>query len=154
MRKLKQEKLNSYVKMLRVVSLNVNGLRTYERGPKRRKLFTWFKKKNADIYMLQETHSEEKDAMRWLNEWGGVGYFAHGDARSRGVCILARPGAAIQMKLIEADPNGRYLMVEVEVQGAVVTLLTLYGPNDDRSAFFEEVHSKVDGRRIGDLIVG
>lgn len=142
------------MKMLKIVSLNVNGLRTYERGPKRRKMFTWLKKKNADIYMLQETHSEEKDANRWLNEWGGVGYFAHGDSRSRGVCILLRPGAAVEMKLVEADPNGRYLIVDVETNGVSMTLVTLYGPNADEPAFFENVHARLDDHQIGDLIVG
>ena len=140
--------------MLRIISLNVNGLRTHERGPKRRKMFTWLKKKNADIYLLQETHSEEKDTARWLNEWGGAGYFAHGDARSRGVCILLRPGAPVQMKLVEADPNGRYLIVNAEAQGTIMTLVNLYGPNADEPGFFENVHSKLDGQHIGDLVMG
>ena len=33
-------------------------------------------------------------------------------------------------------------------------LVTLYGPNADVPAFFEEVHSKIDNHQVGDLIVG
>ena len=67
--------------------------------------------------------------MRCLNEWGGEGYFAHGDVRSRGVCILLRPGAAIQLKLVEADPNGRYRspVKEWQVSWFVLGTITLNG---------------------------
>ena len=71
--------------MLKIISLNVNGLRTTDHGlPKRRKLFTWLKSMRADVVFLQETHSDDQLGQVIENEWGGNCYFAHGDRNSRG----------------------------------------------------------------------
>ena len=44
---------------VRICSLNVNGLRTFHGTvPKRRKIYTWIKKKKVDIIFIQETHSD------------------------------------------------------------------------------------------------
>ena len=73
------------------ISLNVNGLGMVNSGmPKRRKVFTWLKRQQADIFFLQETHSVPNDETFWLSEWGGLGFFSHGDDKSRGVAILIR----------------------------------------------------------------
>lgn len=142
--------------MLKIISLNVNGLRSSQGRsiPKRRKLFTWLKRKEADIYMLQETHSLEEDSNRWLNEWGGEGFFAHGEARCRGVAVLLKPGSGIQIKLIKADPNGRYLIAEAETKGASVTLVNIYGPNTDSPSIYEDIYAQLTDHEVGDVVMG
>ena len=55
---------------LNLLSLNVKGLTNFR---KRRTVFTWCRKKNADIVFLQETHSIKETEVQWRNEWhGGV----------------------------------------------------------------------------------
>ena len=34
-------------------------------------MFTWCRKRKADIIFLQETHSKEELENQWINEWGG-----------------------------------------------------------------------------------
>lgn len=124
---------------VKIFSLNVNGLRTFHGGaPKRRKLYTWLKRQKGDIYFLQETHSDPLVEQRWLNEWGGDGYFANGDGRSRGVAILFRPGFQITVNDVKISPEGRYLILSTEIGGVTCTLVNLYGPNIDNPSIFDE----------------
>ena len=104
---------------IKLFSINVNGLRTFHgAAPKRRKLYTWLKKQKGDIFFLQETHSDTSVEQQWINEWGGEGYFAHGDERSRGVAILFRPGLHVTIKDFKTSPQGRYILLSVEIDGA------------------------------------
>ena len=48
--------------MFKLISLNVRGISNFK---KRKMIFTWCRKKKADIIFLQETHSK-KDASGFL----------------------------------------------------------------------------------------
>ena len=50
-------------------TLNCRGLRDIL---KRKKLFSWLREKNQDLFLLQETHSTAGDEVTWEREWGGV----------------------------------------------------------------------------------
>ena len=59
----------------KVVSLNVRGINNF---PKRRTIYTWCRKQNADFIFLQETHSKHETERQWKNEWGGEIIMSHG----------------------------------------------------------------------------
>ena len=123
--------------LLKFASLNVNGLRSDgTRVPKRRKIFSWLKQLGLDIICLQETHSDENSENIWRNEWGGLGYFASGSERSRGVAILIKPGLPIKVSRAQKDLEGRYIIIEIEYFGVKTTLGNVYGPNTDEPAIF------------------
>lgn len=141
--------------MLSIISLNVNGLRTASGiVSKRRRIFTWLKRQTADIFFIQETHSEKADETYWLNEWGGQGYFSHGDCRSRGVAILFRPGFKVEIHNIERDVNGRFLVLGAEIGAVHCTLATVYGPNCDNPNTFESFLNAVECLSLGETILG
>ena len=52
----------------KVVSLNVRGIRTFE---KRKAIFNWFIKQNADMSFLRETYSTEEIKNQWKAQWPG-----------------------------------------------------------------------------------
>ena len=52
----------------RLLSLNVRGLNN---TIKRKHVFNWLKKQNADIFFLQEVHSTQKVEGEWKTEWRG-----------------------------------------------------------------------------------
>ena len=54
-------------------TLNCRGLRDIL---KRKKLFSWLREKNQDLFLLQETHSTAGDEVTWEREWG-VKYALH-----------------------------------------------------------------------------
>lgn len=68
--------LNINFKML---SLNVRGIRSFE---KRKALFQWLKKENADIIFLQETYSTPEVEQIWKSQWRGEMFFGHGTTNS------------------------------------------------------------------------
>ena len=70
----------------KLISLNVKGISNF----KKRTIFTWSRKRNADITFLQETHSTAESIVQWKNEWGGELIACHGSSNSRGVAILIK----------------------------------------------------------------
>ena len=63
---------------MRLISLNTRGISNFQ---KRRMIFTWCRKKGADV-ILQETYSKKEIELQWRNEWGTEMILA------RGVAIL------------------------------------------------------------------
>lgn len=62
--------LSSFLKMseVNIATLNVNGAREMK---KRAEIFEVVKQRRIDVVMLQETHSDLKNAADWAGEWGG-----------------------------------------------------------------------------------
>lgn len=58
---------------INIISHNVRGLKD---NFKRRDVFRKLHEDNYDVIYLQETHSEQKDELRWKNEWGGVEFIS------------------------------------------------------------------------------
>lgn len=72
-------------KSLSVLSLNVRGLRDMV---KRKALFLFCKRSEADFIFLQETHSVEEDTKFWKTQWGNTVHYSHGSSNSAGVAIF------------------------------------------------------------------
>ena len=70
---------------MKIVSLNVRGISNLK---KRRTIFTWCRRKNADVIFLQETHSFLASEKQWKNEWGGKMLFSYGSPNSCGTATL------------------------------------------------------------------
>ena len=81
--------------MVRVASLNIQGISNYE---KRRKLFYYFNQKQVEIVMLQETHTTKNTVKLFKSSWGGRVYYSHGQSNARGVAILLSKKAKIKVK--------------------------------------------------------
>ena len=135
---------------LRLLSLNVNGLRS--NPEKRRQLFHGIQQGRYDIICLQEPHhSSEAEASQWMQEgsgpgsaWLGPAYWCHFSTASRGVAILfsnTLPWADIHR--VGNDPFGRLLRVDFTFQGNPFTVTTVYAPSDaaSRPPFFTQLHT-------------
>lgn len=92
----------------RMPSLNVRGLSNF----KKRAIFAWCRKQNANIIFLQETHSTGNNDKQWKAEWGNPLELAHGSSNSRGVAILFRKGFDCKIIKKVIDPNGRYVSLK------------------------------------------
>lgn len=123
------------------ISQNVRGIRD---NFKRRYIYRSLHEGKFDLVYLQETHSSKNDEARWRNEWGGRVIFAHGTNRSCGVAILLRRGLNLKITDTILDQHGRYIVLKTEYEGKGYTLANLYGPNEDKPQFFQEVFSKVE----------
>ena len=70
---------------LHVISYYARGLGD---AVKRREVFQYFRDRNADIIIVQESHSTVKMEKMWRKEWGGSIFYSHSDSNSRGVCTV------------------------------------------------------------------
>jgi exonuclease III len=87
---------------LHIVSKNVRGIN----NPKKRSIFSWVRKQNADIALLQEVYSSKENENKWKNEWGGQVVYAHGTKHSRGTIVLINPKYDCEVLDMVQDPSG------------------------------------------------
>ena len=68
----------------------------------------------------------------WTVEWGGI-FFSHGSSHSRGVqSVLLNPYSAFHLQRIEANSEGRFLIVKVTTDEERFFVANIYAPTDYR----------------------
>ena len=122
----------------KLISLNVRGINNFQ---KRRIIFSWCRRKNADFVFLQETHSRKEIEIQWRNEWGGKLLCSHGSSNSGGVAVLIKNGVDCTIHSTIADTSGRYLVLKVEIEDKSYILTNIYAPNKDKdlTVFFRNI---------------
>ena len=125
--------------MVNIATYNVHGIGA---AAKRRKIFSFLRKSVHDIICIQESHSAKSVERFWKSQWSGQIFYAHGDTNSRGCLILIRKKLKTTVHRILSDPNGRYLMIDLEVDCYRFLLCNLYAPNSDDVDFFQTVLNK------------
>ena len=111
---------------LKLLSLNIRGLRDFVR---RKAVVNWINKQNADIIFLQETYSTTEIENEWRYQWKGDMFFSHGSNHSKGVLILTKNDLDFRAKKVTTDKNGRFIIMNAEIQDSQFLLGNLYAPN-------------------------
>lgn len=140
-------------KNFHICSLNCQGL---ARKEKRFRLFSWFQQQKCDILMAQETHLS-KDLIKQINnEFHGKHLHSLGTTNSRGVSYFINK--SLDFKLINefCDKEGRIIIINIEIQDKIFTLVNLYAPNEvhARNQFYKKVSKLIEEHTLGALIVG
>ena len=138
--------------VIRVVSINVNGLQT--NVAKRKAFFQYLTQVAAYIVVVQETHcGDDNQARRWVQQGGGPGmpwngptFWQHYSTSSRGVGILLKAGVVpdghqptVEYTDDQAEEPGRVLRVGWDLpNNQHLSVLAVYAPCEAplRSAFF------------------
>ena len=47
-----------------------------------------------------------------------------------------------KVESIKTDPNGNYIILNMTIQGKKVTLVNIYGPNEDNPQFYRNLKEK------------
>ncbi len=120
---------------LRLLSLNVNGLRDKD---KRRCLFNLSERDKWDVVLLQETHhSSSEEGAAWAQEgpnglrcyWSGPAFWGHYTSQSRGVAVLFRATARTSdITARSSSASGRTLLVAFTFSGQPYTVACIYAP--------------------------
>ena len=69
---------------MKICTFNVRGLGNYM---KRKQVFNWLNLQKYDICLLQETHLNTKQYLKWTSDWDGRAYFSGNTNNSAGVCF-------------------------------------------------------------------
>ena len=82
----------------------------------------------------------------WKTQWQGKLFFSHGTNRSCGVMALVRSDLDFKLNSVNADNEGRYLIIEAEVQSSAFLLLNIYAPNkvQEQCEFFGNVNKTIE----------
>ena len=110
-------------------SLNVRGLND---DIKRISIFNFVQNNNFDICFIQESYSHLECENKWREEWGGVIIFSHGSVHSKGALILIKPNFDITINSEVNDENGRFNILNVDINNKTYILLNIYSPNKDK----------------------
>ena len=120
---------------IHICSLNCQGLGVKE---KRLRLYQWMKNKKCNIFYLQESHFTNSSTESLQHEFKGEMLHSYGNSQSRGVSIFIKDN--LNCKLLDSfnDNDGRLLIVNVEIDDNLYTLVNIYAPNtpQNRNAFF------------------
>ena len=109
-----------------LLTLNVNGLRN---KLKRQTLFKFIDTIQADIMLLQETHSNTTNEDTWKTEWSSNNlYFNHGETNSKGVLIAIKKDFMININNIIKDKSGRVIILESTIDNSKTLIINTYMP--------------------------
>ena len=109
---------------------------------------------NADILILQETHSKPEFEKIWENEWGGKAIYSHGTSNSKGVAVFMSKDTFSKIKNVYRCLHGRIIIFDLEHDKDTLTIVALYAPNDDTPEFFGDVSKMLRDRSEHRIVIG
>ena len=128
-------------KLLHICTVNTKGLQSSE---KRNRLIEWSKQQKCDILLLQETHFTDKLQKSLNKQFEGNLFRSDGTSSARGVAIWLKQHLDIKIIDHQKDTEGRLLLLNIEINDNVYTLVNVYAPNipKNRNTFFKTVHKQ------------
>lgn len=140
--------VGSIVRMLRVITSNLNGIRSAER----KGYFDWLARQNADFVCLQELKARTCDmTVGMLNPHGYYGYFRYAERKGySGVGIYSRyqPDQVIEgLGVHEIDAEGRY--IELVLGG--LSIISVYLPSGSSGEVRQEAKFRFMDHFFGHL---
>ena len=136
-----------------LLSLNVQGIRAQS---KRLRLKEYIKQQNAQIILIQETHftSEIEDSIKQDFQNFNL-YHSFGSNVSKGCSILIAHSLNCEIIDFHKDKNGRYLLLNIEFDTNVYSILNIYAPNDQRlrNTFFKDIDLLLKDKSMGIKLV-
>ena len=136
---------------INVVTLNTRGLRNIM---KLKEVLTWLQLREAKLIFLQDTHTISESEYVWRQAWEGSFFFSHGSKNSKGTCILIHESLPFTVHKSIQDKNGRYVIIDAEINGLRLTLCNIYGPNEDNADFYIEVIKHIESLPNDNRIIG
>ena len=136
---------------LNICSMNCRGLNNHN---KRQQVFHWLSNQNFSICFLQESHLKKSQENQWSSEWGGKAFFSGSKTNSEGVCILFNKNLVIDIIQITDLISGRLQVVDIKYEDRFLTLINVYGPNNDDDLFFNVLQDYLSNNEDKTFVIG
>ncbi len=101
-------------------------------------MFQWLKENKFNICFLQELHcNADVDNTPWGNQWGGDLFLSGNSSNSLGIGIFIKKDLDFKYNILEYEEIiiGRLQLLKIEIQGKLIVLFNIYGPNTDNTDF-------------------
>ena len=102
------------------------------------------KNKKCHIYCLQDTHFTAKDEINIRDQWGSNCLFSNNRSNARGVAILFGKELDYKIQRSIIDTDGNFIILDLNVYNQKITLVNLYGPNNNKPDFFQHISNYID----------
>ena len=136
---------------INIISFNCNGLGDFR---KRKDVFDFLRKENANIYLIQETHWNETNENVIRSLWGFDCFVAGNNSNSKGVAILFNNNFEYKIHNTTKDKEGRYILLDIELLDKRITLVNIYAPSaGDHPEFFESLFNNIIDYDNNDMII-
>lgn len=137
---------------INIFSLNAKELNIPK---KRRMVLNDLKRAKADIAFIQETHFKTGTLQCLKKLFFPIAYHATNPKnKSKGVSILLAGRVPWTYRDSRVDPEGRYVFIKGPIGDFLITLATIYAPNDRQDTFIHATLSLLMDFTEGHLIVG
>lgn len=103
---------------------------------------------------LQETHCKDASQPIFNSKWFSTQLAAAGSSKSRGVAILLSTRLRFTIEAVRRDDRGRYLFVNIILEGKPLTLASLYAPNDKPVQFVADTLAELKAFGRGPILLG
>jgi hypothetical protein len=111
LQKAKQHNILQFLQ-LKILSVNCQGLGNIV---KRTDVFNYLKKKQCNIYCLQDTHFTRENEKSIRSSWDYECYFSSFTSNARGTAILFNNNFEFNILKEKRDINGNYLVLDINV---------------------------------------
>lgn len=136
---------------LTCISWNIRGINS---PIKRKKMLTYLKRQKVDIAFIQESHLTDSEHLKLCRDWVGNVFYSSFSSKARGVALLINKHLNFKLNSVEKDKNGRFLLVDCEINRNKISLVNIYGPNYDDPSFFNNLIMKLRGYNWGSMCCG
>ena len=99
-------------------------------------------------------HSTKEREPYWHSEWGYSTIFTIFSSSRAGVAILFNNNFQFQILKHFADPEGRFIIADIDTGDKIMTLVNVYAPNEDNPAFFRNVRDKLCSFECDFIVLG
>ena len=125
-----------------ICTYNCNGIND---NKKRKDVFDFLRQQKCNIYFLQETHLKYDDESFIRSCWGYDIWLAGSESNKNGVAILFNNNFEYKLHNIIRDPDGCFIIMDVELLKKRVTLVNLYGPSaGDKPQYFDRISEHIE----------
>lgn len=126
---------------IKIMTVNCQGLGD---AHKRTDLFSYLKSKCYNIYCLQDTHFTEKMEPYIQAQWGYKCIFNSYRGNARGVAIMINNNFECEIHKYKCDNNGNLILADMTIEGEKITIVNIYGPNEDNAEFYLDVFKQLE----------
>lgn len=113
-----------------ILSHNVQG---FNSPHKRKKAFLQYKKLNAKVLLLQETHFMKDGHPTYFHKAFNQSFYTTFTSKTKGVAIFIHHSFPLDFQQVYKDQDSRYIIIKGMLSGRELTIANVYAPNDSQT---------------------